>query len=273
MIERDVVGESLMVFDQPVEGTGVTRLGFRNPALDLEIRLPARAAIRCVQCRFPDNVTSACPYVTREPNCTLNTVSRSTMRPDDPELSRASDDALVQAIRDGDEAALGILYRRYVQAIYRFVLAQVRDMEDAEDLTSDTFARMLHGIGQFRGEASFKNWLYQIARNAVRNHRRAAGYRRNSPLTANLALAEVEGEAGEFTGQAEIAAALELLQPLPPRYRQVLELRFLNGLSIEETAGRMGVTAANAKVLQHRALKKAALIMEEQHVESGRSDH
>lgn len=195
------------------------------------------------------------------------------MRPEEPELSRATDDALVQAIRSGDEAALSILYRRYVQAIYRFVLAQVRDADDAEDLTSDTFARMLHGIGQFRGDASFKNWLYQIARNAVRNHRRAAGYRRSSPLTANLAQVEVEGSADEFTDQAEITAALELLQPLPPRYRQVLELRFLSGLSIEETAGRMGITMANAKVLQHRALKKAALIMEERHVESGRSDH
>ena len=197
------------------------------------------------------------------------------MRPAEPDLSRASDEMLVQAVRMGDEAALGSLYRRYVNAIYRFILAQVRDAQDAEDLTSDTFARMLHGIGQFRGEASFKNWLYQIARNAVRNHRRAAGYRRTAPLLATLAQVETAGGAGDgdVEGQADLKAALELLGPLPPRYRQVLELRFLAGLTIDETANRMGITAANAKVLQHRALKKAALIIEERHVESRRSEH
>jgi RNA polymerase sigma-70 factor (ECF subfamily) len=58
-------------------------------------------------------------------------------------------------------------------------------------------------------------------------------------------------------------AALELLSPLPPRYRQVLELRFLEGYSIQETARQMGTTTGNAKVLQHRALKKAAAVQEE----------
>ncbi len=193
------------------------------------------------------------------------------MQPAEPELSQTTDDRLVQAIRLGDEAALGILYRRYVHAIFRFIMAQVRDVDDAEDLTSETFARMLHGIGQFRGEASFKNWLYQIARNAVRNHRRAAGYRRAAPLTTNLVLADSgDGTAADdATNQVELKAVLDLLGPLPPRYRQVLELRFLAGLSIEETADRMGVTPANAKVLQHRALKKAAVIMQERPVEAG----
>jgi RNA polymerase sigma-70 factor (ECF subfamily) len=192
------------------------------------------------------------------------------MRAADSDLSQVPDDELVQAIRMGDEAALTSLYRRYVHAIFRFIMAQVRDADDAEDLTSETFARMLNGIGQFRGEASFKNWLYQIARNAVRNHRRAAGYRRTVPLPASLALAEPEGGpgGGEAARQVDLKATLGLLGPLPPRYRQVLELRFLAGLSIEETAERMGVTSANAKVLQHRALKKAAAIMQEQPVES-----
>lgn len=179
-----------------------------------------------------------------------------------------TDAVLVSRIREGDEEALSRLYRRYVSAIYRFVLAQVRNVPDAEDLTAETFARMLGGLESFRGDASFKNWLYQIARNAVRNHRRSVGYRRTVPLSPRLAAPEPHIDAAEDAAEdeAEDAAArqraLALLAPLPPRYRQVLELRFLDGRSVRETARLMGVTVANAKVLQHRALKKAVAAQE-----------
>ena len=103
-----------------------------------------------------------------------------------------ADETLVARLRAGDEASLSLLYRRYVQAIYRFVLGQVRDHDLAEDLTSDTFAGMLRGLAGYRSEASFKNWLYQIARNTVRNHRRSAGYRLNLPLSPALAANEAD---------------------------------------------------------------------------------
>ncbi|MBK6769338.1 MAG: sigma-70 family RNA polymerase sigma factor [Ardenticatenales bacterium] len=179
-----------------------------------------------------------------------------------------SDGSLVRSVLEGDEVALGTLYGNYVDAIYRFILAQVRDREDAEDLTADTFARMIQGLAGFRHEASFKNWLYQIARNAVRNHRRAAGYRRTVALTPQLHAADHSDAPTD--GVEEDAVVVGLLQPLPPRYRQVLELRFLAGLSIEETAKRMEITVANAKVLQHRALKRAAGLKEASEVHARR---
>lgn len=178
-------------------------------------------------------------------------------RSDLSDLSDLSDRSLVASIREGDESALSILYRRYVDPIYRFVFAQVRVETDAEDLTSETFARMIRGLSKFRGDASFKNWLYQIARNAVRNHRRSTGYRMSVLLTNRIA-AEDPPEVRPRERAADREAVLAVLAPLPPRYRQVLELRFLEGLTIVETAERMGVTVGNAKVLQHRALKKAA---------------
>src|SRR5262249_45454597 len=95
-----------------------------------------------------------------------------------PAQEELSDEMLVHGVMQGDEAALSTLYRRHVGAIYRFILAQVREVQDAEDLTADPFARMLRGLAGFRGEAAFRNWLYQIARNTVRNHRRSSGYRR-----------------------------------------------------------------------------------------------
>ncbi len=181
-------------------------------------------------------------------------------------MQEAPDGVLVTRIQDGDEEALAVLYRRHVDAIYRFVLAQVREPQTAEDLTSDCFARMLRALDGFRGEASFKNWLYQIARNAVRNHRRSARYRRTVSLSPTLA---DEGPDVEPSAGAELRKrVLDILRPLPPRYRQVLELRFLKGCSVEETARRMGISQGNAKVLQHRALKKASQSAVEQTLES-----
>jgi RNA polymerase sigma-70 factor (ECF subfamily) len=177
------------------------------------------------------------------------------MNPDGVATDARPDEELVKAVRTGDEDALSMLYRRYVAGIYRFAMAQVRDRDDAEDLTSETFARMLRGLAGFRGEASFKNWLYQIARNAIRNHRRDVGYRRTIALAP-----EVTEPDTPVVDLAAADRALAILRPLPPRYRQVLELRFLAGRSIEETAAAMGISEANAKVLQHRALRKAALI-------------
>jgi len=192
----------------------------------------------------------------------------------EPALTELTDDVLVRRVRGGDEVALSVLYRRYVAAIYRFVLAQVRDVDDAEDLTADTFAGMLRGVAGFRGDASFKNWLYQIARNAIRNHRRSGAYRRVVPL-ASTVVAPGEPEDLVSLPAAEAAAeVLRLLQPLPPRYRRVLELRFLAGGTIEDTAAQMGISVANAKVLQHRALKKAAAaltVAEEQGIGTGRA--
>jgi len=188
-------------------------------------------------------------------------------------LAGESDERLVGRVLAHDDKALVVLYRRHVGPIFRFVLAQVREPDDAEDLTSETFARMLRALPEFRGEASFRNWLYQIARNAVRNHRRAAGYRRIVPLARSLATPEpdpsvgsADDEAGAVDG-SHTARVLDLMQHLPPRYRRVLELRFLEGRSVEHTAAAMGVTIANAKVLQHRALRKAAMIMDEHSLE------
>lgn len=184
----------------------------------------------------------------------------------EPVQDEGRDEVLVERIRQGDDAALTTLYRRHVEAIYRFVLAQVRDPADAEDLTSETFARMLRGLVGFRGEASFRNWLYQIARNAVRNHRRSAAYRRVVPLSGAMVADEPTPPEPPDSPQRS-QAVLDLLSKLPPRYRRVLELRFLEGRTIEQTAADLAVTVSNAKVLQHRALRKAAHIMEEGRIE------
>ncbi|MCA9879002.1 MAG: hypothetical protein KC442_14520 [Thermomicrobiales bacterium] len=94
----------------------------------------------------------------------------------DPALS---DEALVALARH-DRQAFGVLYDRYIELIYRYCLARLRDREEAEDVTSLIFARALAGVAMQRGP-SFRSWLFSIAHNAVADaHRGAAA---NASLT------------------------------------------------------------------------------------------
>ena len=144
--------------------------------------------------------------------------------------------------------------------IYRFVYKKVRNREEAEDLTSQIFLKAVSGIDRERSRQSMQQWLYLIARTLIADHWRAH-YR--LPMSSLDELVDVGWEVPaeeEPTATSESAAdrVQRILQALPERYREVLTCRFLLHLSVKDTALRMGVTVANVKVLQFRALKRAA---------------
>src|SRR5512137_421174 len=97
----------------------------------------------------------------------------------------ASDEALVARARRGDRAALVALYDRYVHEIYGYLLNQVGSTQDAEDITSEVFLRVIGALGGFRGHASFRTWLYAIARNQSRDYWRRGGGRQ-TPVDLDL---------------------------------------------------------------------------------------
>ncbi len=147
------------------------------------------------------------------------------------------------------------VYETYVEAIYRFVYRRVGNRPDAEDITSQVFLKALKGLDLSRPDQSIAGWLYQTAETSIADYwRQFYRYPKADPP-------EDWPEPGAFSGHEEGPAAsrvVELLAKLPENYRRVLELRFLEGLSIRETAQRMGISESNAKVLQHRALRMAA---------------
>ncbi len=155
------------------------------------------------------------------------------------------------------------IYDAYVVAIYRFIYARVGNRPDAEDLTAQVFLRAVEQLDTGRDDAQIASWLYRVSQNAVADYWRAF-YR--LPIVDPDRLAPSwepsEPPTVAHTGSEEKARARidALLRHLPDRYRQVLELRFLERLSVAETAQRMGVSHGNAKVLQYRALRRAALL-------------
>ena len=155
-------------------------------------------------------------------------------------------------------------YQEKVGLIYRYVYSNVGNREVAEDLTSEIFLKAVRSIDQERSPQSMQKWLYLIACTTIADYWRAH-YRLPMSSLDELLEAGWEGPAEEepdvmSSRPAELVQ--HLLQVLPEQYREVLTCRFLLNLSLKATALRMGVTVANVKVLQFRALKRAAALGE-----------
>lgn len=169
--------------------------------------------------------------------------------------------ALVKEAQSGSEEALVALYQHYITPIYRYVYSKTGNQHETEDITSEVFFKMVRDLRRFAGKCSFKNWLYAIAKNTVADY-----WRRHyqKPTTSLESVREIE--LVEKNEPADIESELllkeqqvkNILSNLPDNYRQVLELRFIQNYTLQETADELRITLANAKVLQYRALKKAS---------------
>ncbi len=165
---------------------------------------------------------------------------------------------LVARAQEGDVEAFGALYERYFGPVYDFLVRLMRDPDEAADVTQDTFLRAMRAIRTLREGASFRGWLFRIARNTALN--RLSQQRRSEPLDQDEnrpAFAVVdERRLGdpEAAAEAEEAAALvwEAAQALDPRQLSLLDLHLRQGLEAAEIAEVLGVTKNNAAVMLHR---------------------
>ena len=159
-----------------------------------------------------------------------------------------------------DAQSFRTLYQENLGVVYRFVYSKVGNREEAEDLTSQVFLKAVRGLDRERGSQSMQSWLYQVARTTIADYWRSFYKIRTTSLESMLEQgweepAEERVELPSYRPEERVRKILELL---PPHYREVLNCRFLLNLSIKETAERMQLSEANVKVLQFRALKKAA---------------
>jgi RNA polymerase sigma-70 factor (ECF subfamily) len=151
-------------------------------------------------------------------------------------------------------------YQENLGLIYRYIYSKVGNREEAEDLTSQTFMKAVRSIDRERGPQSMQKWLFQVARTTVADYWRAY-YRISVNSLDELLDAGWEGPVDEEPVAGDITPperVQRILKAIPEHYREVLTCRFLLNLSIKETAAKMGLTEANVKVLQFRALKRAA---------------
>lgn len=180
-------------------------------------------------------------------------------------MESAREQALVVGAR-ADAAAFGELYDFYLPRIYGFIARRVEDRAVAEDLTATTFERALGAVRRddFRN-ASFGGFLYRIATNAVVDHARRA--RRTIPLGVRASDLDEDGdrEAAELLGDEAAARAFSAaidrdtlrraMARVPANHRQVILLRYFDGLEADELAAALGCSRQTMAVKVHRALR------------------
>lgn len=173
-----------------------------------------------------------------------------------------ADDSVAASATLSDKT-LESFYEDNLLVIYRFIYSKVGNREEAEDLTSQVFVKALRGLDQGRDMQSMQSWLFQVARTTIADHWRQFYRLRSDSLDDLLASGWETPAQAQAPVEPPDERAQRLLDLLPERYREVLTYRFLLNYSIKETAEKMRLTEANVKVLQFRALKKAALLNED----------
>ncbi len=158
---------------------------------------------------------------------------------------------MVERAKTYDPEALGLIYERYFDRIYRYILARVRHRETAEDLAGQTFLRLIERIADFKWRGpGFTSWLFRIAHNLVIDW-----YRRQREVPFLDSRADVDADTEESVFAAEsLREALQAVGELKEKQRQVLLLRLVAGLSGRETAEVLDLSEVNVRAIQHRAL-------------------
>lgn len=160
---------------------------------------------------------------------------------------------LVSRAKKGDIMAFSQLYELNMPSIYRYVYARVGNKYDAEDITSQTLLKMIDFIGKFSWQKTpFKAWLLRIAHNLYVDHYRKVKRVRGIDDVPAGFYGDIEQKAEE---KVMIEKALKGIDKLDEKYRTVLLLRFVAGLSNKETSAFLRISQDNARTIQHRALK------------------
>ncbi|WP_424213135.1 ECF subfamily RNA polymerase sigma factor, BldN family [Streptomyces sp. BI20] len=170
---------------------------------------------------------------------------------------------LVERAQAGEAEAFGRLYDQYSDTVYRYIYYRVGGKATAEDLTSETFLRALRRISTFTWQGrDFGAWLVTIARNLVADHFKSSRFRLEVTTGEMLDANEVERSPEDSVLEAlSNAALLEAVRKLNPQQQECVTLRFLQGLSVAETARVMGKNEGAIKTLQYRAVRTLARLL------------
>ena len=153
------------------------------------------------------------------------------------------------------------VYRQNVERVYRLMFGKVGNRADAEDLTAEVFVAALPRLRTSASIGEVKAYLLAVARTVLAEHWRRTLGRQITAIDPD-SLAEAFSTATPDRQPEPTDAIREVLDALPERYRMILELRFLQAATVREAARQMGVSVANAKVLQYRALRQASRLLE-----------
>ena len=166
---------------------------------------------------------------------------------------------LLKQARALDQNALTWIYQNYHSAIYRYIYHHLGEAQTAEDLTSDVFRRLLQALRNGGGPTrQLSAWLYRVAHNLIVDHVRRCKYRNHEPLDGALGDSLTDSAEGpeRLAGRTLVMEQVRgAMLELTAEQRQVVILKFLEGMSNTEVAAITGKTVGAVKALQHRGLE------------------
>jgi RNA polymerase sigma-70 factor (ECF subfamily) len=174
-------------------------------------------------------------------------------------VENRTDDEVVALVLQGDTALFEVLMRRYNQRLFRVVRSIIADDGEAEDVLEDSYVLAYQHLAQFKGASKFSTWLTRIAVRAslARRERRCrfesiGTVGAEEDKTSRLVSSTPNPE--EYASMREATLLLKAaIQALPEKYRAVLMMRDIEGMSVEETADCLEISKVNVKVRLHRA--------------------
>jgi RNA polymerase sigma-70 factor, ECF subfamily len=196
----------------------------------------------------------------------VGTIQRYAHQTDVDHLSMKAQDValdrlLVDRFKGGDQSAFEEMVKRHWDRIYAMVNQLLRNTQDAEEVTQDTFIRAHRGLANFRGDSAFSTWLYQIATNLARNRywywwrrRRDQTISFDQPVgtdfettLAEVFPAELETPEDATVTQEFVSRISECMDKLSPKHREILTLRNVKNLSYEEIADILRISVGTVK--------------------------
>jgi RNA polymerase sigma-70 factor, ECF subfamily len=189
-----------------------------------------------------------------------------------------SDACLLERLRDGDEEAFVLLVQRYSDSMLRIAAGYVPGHSVAEEVVQDTWLAVLRGLGAFEGRSSVRTWLFRILVNRARTA--GARERRSVPMGDELgpAVDRSRFDAGgqwsappehwrdqiddRISADAMVSVLRAAILELPPRQREVVTLRDVEGMTSGEVCGVLELTEANQRVLLHRGRSRLRQVLE-----------
>ena len=169
----------------------------------------------------------------------------------------------IESAQGGDLEAISSLYDSHINQVYRYALARLGNVHDAEDVAEEIFLKMLAGLPNYAWrKVPFAAWLMRIAHNEVISFTRRNGRRANDAELPEELMDKKNDDPAETT---ERQLALEDMRvavaQLPEAQRDVIILRFASGLSVADTARALGKNENNVKVLQHKGMQRLQVLM------------
>jgi RNA polymerase sigma-70 factor (ECF subfamily) len=191
---------------------------------------------------------------------------------EDLHSSEISDEELIERTLNGNDQALRQLHDRYIHQVFQYAYTQTGDYHRAEEVAQDIMYKMAVHLADFQGKSSFKTWLFAIGRRVVIDYHRKYGKEAHTLEVDSERLnrmAETDSVESKVMNKTLREQLLKGLQQLSVDDRTVIYLRFMEGLSLAETAQVMSRTTQAVKSLQHRAKKKLADLIGSEVKENG----